>query len=974
MDETTSPTPSRSGIPTWLKLVGGILGAVVILWAGAALLLRTLLDPEAVAQWAEPRVEAALNRPVSIEGVRLAFFPRFGADLTGVEVGNTPEFGEGLPLMEVEQVRLRVAFRPLLSRRVEVSDVRVVDPVLRLLVDAEGRTNFGELAPAADEPADPGAGPPMDLAVRAFRLSGGRLEYESIPDSMAVVVNDIGVRASLELLRDGNWSVASQTTAPEVLALHPMLGAAPRTFRGVGLDADVRAGPGFAWLEVDEGTLNLEEARFGLTGRIEDVMEPIRRVNLALDATGVDVPRFLSFLPAEMLEALPGSPEGMVDVAATLRGDLGVGVQPEFRGTVHLREVGLRTPAGQTVAEGILGRIELFNDSISVPDLAGRVLGGPMSLGASLRSDSLIPFRADLRAAPHLDRLRLVAELPQGTEVGGRAEVALRLAGLALDPGSLSVDGTVDLTDFRGVFPDLAVPVEIASGRLAFAGQNVAWEGLNVALGPDRITTGGSVRGYLAGITGPPGAMPHVDTRVVSVRLDLNRLFPPRGDEDVTYGQIAFAHLGGRTIHGKTASELAREKGFARPDSLPASGELRIRVDTLITAPWRLTDAVATVAFAPGLLQVTDAGAGVFGGRVRSTMVLGLGPEAEQPFTLSLGVESVQAGDFLAATSPVGRFIRGLLGLQMEASGTLDRLLLPGSATLAGAGEARVADGQLLEMPITSLLSRSLSRPEVASPRFREWAGLFRIEGSRLVLDETLLALGAEDGEFRFGGLIGLDGALDLAVRLAAPAARLDSLALARTGFLPAAVGPLAAREGLVRLGLRLGGTVTQPRLTPEASLAMGDLRQTLQAEGERRVQEVRDTVAARTEALRDTAQARIDAERQRAEARAEEEARELERRLQQEVQERGRGLLRRLRPDPTPPPADTVRPDTLRTDTLRTDTLRVDTLGADTLGADTLRTDTLRADTVPRDTIPRDTVPRDTIPRDTLQIGPGAR
>jgi hypothetical protein len=944
MDEATSPPPSRSGIPTWLKVGAGVVGVVVLLWIGAALLLRALVDPEAVARWAEPRAEAALNRPVSIEGVRLAFFPRFGADLTGLEVGNTPEFGEGLPLMEVERVRLRVAFRPLLARRIEVSDVRIVDPVLRLLVDEEGRSNFGELTPAGDEPPDPEAGPPMDLAVRSFRLEGGRLEYENIPDSMAVVVNDIGVRASLELLRDGNWFVASRTTAPQVMALHPVLGAAPRTFRGVGLEADVRAGPGFEWLELERGALDLEEARFSLAGRIEDVMEPLRRVNLSLDATGVDVPRFLSFLPAEMLDALPGSPEGMVDVAATLRGELGVGVQPEFRGTVHVREAGLRTPAGEAVAEGLIGRIELFNDSVSVPDLAGRFLGGPMSLGASLRSDSLIPFRADLRATPQLDRLRHVTELSAGTDLGGRAEVALRLAGFALDPGSLSADGTVDLTNFRGVFPDLAVPVEIASGRLAFAGQNVTWDGLDVALGADRITTGGSVRGYLAGITGPAGAVPRLEARVTSGRLDLDRLFPPRGDEDVTYGQIAFAHLGGRTIHGRSPSELAREKGFARPDSLPAQGEVRIRVDTLISAPWRLTDAAATVAFAPGVLQVMDAGAGVFGGRVRTAMVLALGPEAEQPFTLSLGVESVQAADFLAATSPVGRFIQGLLGLQMEATGTLDRLLLPGSASLAGTGEARVADGQLLETPVTALLSRSLSRPEVASPRFREWVGLFRVEGSRLILDETLLALGAQEGELRFGGLIGLDGALDLAVRLAAPVARLDSLALARTGFLPAAAGSLTPREGPVRLGLRLGGTVTQPRLTPEASLAMGDLRQALQAEGERRVQEVRDTVAARTEALMDTAQARIDAERQRAEERAEEEARELERRLRQEAQERGRGLLQRLRPDPPPPPADTTRPDTLRSDTLGTDTLRADT------------------------------VPRDTIPRDTLQIGPGAR
>jgi len=945
---------------------------LLVLYVGAALLLRAMLDPQALADWAEPRAETALNRDVELEGIRLTFFPGLGADITGVEVRNLPEFG-GPPLLEVDRVRLRVALRPLLRRRIEVSNVRIDGPVLRLLVDAEGRTNFGEFAPPGDEPPDaaPGA-PPVDVALRSLRLSGGRVEYESIPDSLAVVLNDITARASLELLRDGNWSVASETQSPEVLVLHPALGTGPRAFRSVGLEADARAGPEMAWLEIDRGTLRLEEADFSLTGRVEDLTEPIRTVDLALRAEGLDVPRFLSFLPEEMTGTLPGRPEGVLDVIATLQGAVGVDVRPDLRGTVDLRDGGLRTPGGDVVAEGVSGQVALHNDSLGIQELSGRALNGPFSLSASVQIDSLLPFRADLRATPQLDRIHLVAELPQGTDLGGRAEVGLSLRGMSLDPASVSVDGTVDLRDFRGVFPELAVPVGIPTGRLSFAGQGVSWQGMEVVLDQDRVTTWGMVREYLAGLTGPEGSVPRLEMTVTSGRLDMDRLFPPQADTAITYGQIAFARLGGRTINGQDPEELARQKGFVRPDSLPVAGQMALRVDTLISAPFRLIGVDATIEFSPSLIQVAEARAGLFGGRIRTGGVVGLGPEPEQPFTFSLGVEGVQAAEFLSTTSPVGEYVRGLLGLELEASGSLDEFLLPNAATLAADGRIQVAEGQLMEMPVTRLLSRSLSRPELASPRFRDWAGRFHVEGSRLTFEETVLALGTQDGEMRFGGVIGLDGGLDLAVRLAAPAARLDSLALAQTGFLAAAAGALTPREGPVRLGLRIHGTLTEPRISPEASLALGDLRQTLeaeareraqelQAEAERRFDEARDTVQARVDEVRDTAQARVDAVRDTAQAlrdtaearieaerrRAEEQARE---EAQRELERRGRGLLQRIRPDPTP--ADTVRPDTIRPDTLA-------------------------GDTIPRDTIPRDTLRTDArsgAPGGVVSSGPGGR
>ncbi|NIP60249.1 MAG: AsmA family protein, partial [Gemmatimonadetes bacterium] len=175
---------SAFGAP-WAKVAVGAVVAVALAYLAGALIFRALLDPETMARWIEPRAEAALNRDVELEGVQLTFFPGLGAEVTGLQVNNLPDF-EGPPLARVERLRMQVALLPLLRRRVQVDEVRIEGPVLHLITAPDGRTNYGDLVPAgeeAPEETEAPAGPPVTLAVRSFDLSGGRLEYDSAPDS-----------------------------------------------------------------------------------------------------------------------------------------------------------------------------------------------------------------------------------------------------------------------------------------------------------------------------------------------------------------------------------------------------------------------------------------------------------------------------------------------------------------------------------------------------------------------------------------------------------------------------------------------------------------------------------------------------------------------------------------------------------------------------------------------------------------------
>lgn len=918
--------PSRRILKRVLLIAGSALGLLVLLYGTAAVLLHTLLDPETVAGWVEPRAEAALNRDVELGGVGLRIFPRLAAELQDVQVANPPDF-EGPPLARVGAVRLDVAILPLFRRQIRVDEVRVEEPAIRLAVDAEGRTNYGDLVPESSAPDEGEARPPLQLAVRTMAVRDGSLSYVREPDSVRMELSGFGADASVERDALGGWDGEVRADSDSLLLGHPVLGSDALRLAGPGVEFRGAADGELGRVELRAGSLRLAGASVELSGEIEGLKEPVRRVDLAVRSEALDVGELVAALPDAVAAGLPARVSGSLGVDVRAEGPAGPGELPEIRGRVTLSSLGLRAPAGDVLADGLGGVVELAPDEVSVREVSGSVLGGPFAVDGTVRPDSVLSYAARIEARPRLETAAALATLPEGVELEGGLDVALDVEGAARRPESARFDGRVEASGLRVESPALRAPARVERARLDLLGQSAAWEEVGVALGDDSVSTTGSLEDLPALLGLRDGALARLDGEVRSAHLDLDAIAPPDANRRVTYGRIAFAHLGGRTIQGRSAAEWADDKGFAAPDSLRLTGETRVRVDTLRSAPHRLTDVRARVVLGPDLVEVRDASFGLYGGSASTRLSLGAGG-GPHPFALGLDVRDVVAADFLEATSPLGRYVSGTLSLELEVAGELDERLLPLPSSLGGSGRLRIREGGLDESPLTAALARVLGVPELAAPRVAMWSAPFRVEGPGLRFSEASLETSV--GEFRYGGVTGLDGGLDLGVTLALPAGRLDSLALDRSGALSAVAGGLTGGGGPVALGLSVGGTLEEPSIAPRASLVTDELRRALLGEIEGRTRTLRDTARGRAEAARDTARARaaaardtvqervqetrdtaaarLDAERREAEERARREAEE----ARDELQDRARDLLRGLRrprdtasEDTTPPPPD---------------------------------------------------------------------
>ncbi len=855
-----------------LKWVGGALAGIVILYLGAALALRTLVPPETVAAWAEPRAEAALNRDVEIEGAELTIFPHLGIVLEGPSVGNLAGF-QGPPVARAERAELLVAPWPLVRGDVVVDEAVARGLDVRLQVDEDGDTNYGDLLPASQEPDAAAAGEdvPVSLAVRSVGVSGSRMEYRDRRTGRLLVLDGLEVRGSLSR-GDAGWVLETDADAGDVTATFPSLREAPMRPGSATLGLRMQAGPGFGRVEVGEGRLAVGGVPLSVTGRVDSLKAPVRRLSLSLDADSLDLASLAGSAPAGAVPDAVESLTGVATVQIGVTGPLGEGAMPDVSGQLRLRGLGATLADRGQVARGVGALLRLRGDTLDVEDMEGTVLGGPFRMSGSLTLDSARSFSGSVESTISVAAL---GAPDASTGPTGTVETSLDLSGEASRPAAASAGGSVVLRDVVVPADSPRSPIRIPRGELSFVGQAITWSSLTVAIGEDRITTTGRLDRW-GGFLAEDADLPAIRARAESERLDLARLLP-QPDGSPTYGQLVFARLGSDSVAGGSTAEVARELGYVRPPSLPVTGELELTADTLLFSPYRFRPMTARLEFGPDLIRIPGAEFGLFGGTLEMSLSASLGDAEEQPFSASITGRGLRAGDFLATSSPMGRLLTGTMSLDLEAAGRLDGALLPVRDSLLGSGRFAMDGGGLSQNPVTSAMADMLTYPALRSPSVKRMVVPFQLEGTRVRFDTARLA--APAAEASWVGSMDLDGSLDLGAAIEVPRSRVPELSLKGTDLPGELLSRIKQGEGPLQLGLGVGGTVASPRVGLDT-----------------------DALRARaTEATREAVQKKID-------------------RGQNVLEKRARGMLQRL----------TGGGDTASADTAAAS----DTAAADTTGA----------------------------------------
>jgi AsmA protein len=353
-----------------------VLGLVALLFVAGAILAHSF-DPDAY----KPRIEAAVlratGRTLTIDGqLRIGLFngPRIkatGVSLSNLAGGSRPE------MARIAEVKARLSFTALLSGRIEITRLELLQPDIVLEITASGAPNWRFTPPlrppAAATASDASVRPRRGIAVRELVITDGAAVLQDDRDGRRLALRLNRVTASVPAAGDPIAIALAATVGDTELRLNGSLGPAG------GPAAEAATWP----IKFDLAALG---AKATLTGTVDAGMLPgggagdravAARYTLALAATVQNLANLAPLLPG--VEVPP-----VKDLHLRLAVDGARGSLPA------LRQLDLSAGHSElgTVAPGlVLEQVSIVDPSAEAPlraRAAGSYAGTAFTLAADL--------------------------------------------------------------------------------------------------------------------------------------------------------------------------------------------------------------------------------------------------------------------------------------------------------------------------------------------------------------------------------------------------------------------------------------------------------------------------------------------------------------------------------------------------------------------------------------------------------------
>ena len=418
-----------------MKWILGLIGAIVVIVLAAIVLIPRLVDPNDFKPEIIAAAKQATGRDLAIrDDIGLSVFPNLALKLGGVTFGNRSGFDDG-DMAAVEELDLRVALMPLLSRKLDVDTIVIRGLRLNLEVARDGRNNWADLGGGGDESSPSAAGatePGLAINIAGIDVSDANLVWDD---------RQAGKHYELSGLNFTTGTIATDKPVPVNIEFMLTSKAPAQTFT-VTLDSRITANADLNRFELDDLAVSLAAAGAGLPSGGLDLE---LRANLALDqAAGT-----LAVTDLEL-----SGPD--LDLSGALNGT-DLNGKPAFTGTFKLAESNLK----QLMALG--GVAPVTADPEALTRISAEFGVAATGSSAALKPFSVVldesTFSGDfsvtsfdgpaLRFALKLDAIDLDRYLPPKSDADPAAESAETTAPADADPlaalRTLDLGGTIDI-------------------------------------------------------------------------------------------------------------------------------------------------------------------------------------------------------------------------------------------------------------------------------------------------------------------------------------------------------------------------------------------------------------------------------------------------------------------------------------------------------------------------------------------------
>lgn len=633
-----------------LKIIGILIGTVVVLVIAALISIILIFDPNEYKPQISAAVEDATGRQLTIQGdISLSLFPWIGMELGEITLSNAAGFDD-VAFAHIDGAEVKLRLLPLLKQEVEMKAVTLRGLRLNLQIDENGKTNWDDLtqpeATTAEQATPPTPTQPGDDS-QAAQVGLAALAIGGVEITNANVLYDdrsSGARYAIEQMTLITGPVS--LTDPLDVTLNSLFNSNQPQISGkldlkTRIIADISKGEKHR-LEQTQITLDFDSPEFASRGQIKlnsDIaldlpQEQYQLNNLVLEIKleNADLPtgKLLANLIADIEANLKQQTASIsklklnaydLDISGKLSASK-ILETPEFNGDLSIKQFNARqllTTLGQEAPETadpeVLKKLSLDTSFSGTPEaiklkpvnikLDDSLLSGWLDV-AMVAEKSLPAVRYELK----LDEIDADRYLPPPSEGETTTVAPPASAGAAVASTlpmetlrDLDINGKLDLDKLKlsGLrITEIKTKLDAKDGVIQLQPMAKLYQGSykgNMSLDARQDVPKYKLNETLNGIEAGPLLKDYMDDDMVSGKGDITAKLTTQGNtpEEMTQtlnGDISLAFKNG-TVKDFNLAQMVREaKAKLKKQPIPDKGELKGTDFTELTATFKVINGV----------------------------------------------------------------------------------------------------------------------------------------------------------------------------------------------------------------------------------------------------------------------------------------------------------------------------------------------------------------------------------------------
>lgn len=175
------------------KTILSILAGLVFLTAVTIIALPFLIDPNDFKAQIETTVSENTGRVLTIDGnLELSIFPWLGISTGKLSLANAEGFA-GLPFAQIVESNIKVKLLPLLFKEIEISEIVLKGLELNLQKNAQGQTNWADLAALLKKDDKNSPNPLKLLQIAGLSIQSANISWDNQQTGQVLTLKDVNL-------------------------------------------------------------------------------------------------------------------------------------------------------------------------------------------------------------------------------------------------------------------------------------------------------------------------------------------------------------------------------------------------------------------------------------------------------------------------------------------------------------------------------------------------------------------------------------------------------------------------------------------------------------------------------------------------------------------------------------------------------------------------------------------------------------